>query len=398
MRHAPRMPYCGTCKTMGALYGQRSRMALNHDMVFLAELLMEQADPQEWSRAYRSYNCLTLPRRGESMPLPLEYAATVTVALAHFQIADHVEDSRGLRWKAAARALSPAYLKAAARLRRWKFPLEEMAAVLGTQAAREAKAESLEDVAEPTRIATGLVFSQGARVCGRADLGGSMYELGAKFGSLVYLLDAHEDRERDAKSGAFNAALAFPAVDVRREILTTAAEIAEGLSPVLASRLRANVDRRMGLRVMQQCACHRVSLRERLRGAVALAQTLRQREAAGILKGAAVLATVPLLAFLFPHQARRAESWRECLGLSMNLMALGSVFASSPGPPPGGPPGQVPPSGPPPPMQFRQAVPPSPSGGGGGGCCKGICCDACGEGCGECCCGECCGSCCDACG
>jgi len=41
MRHAPRLPYCGTCKTMGALYGQRSRVFLSHDVVFLAELLLE---------------------------------------------------------------------------------------------------------------------------------------------------------------------------------------------------------------------------------------------------------------------------------------------------------------------------------------------------------------------
>ena len=34
-----RFHYCGTCKTIGRLYGQRSRLLLNHDTVFMAELL-----------------------------------------------------------------------------------------------------------------------------------------------------------------------------------------------------------------------------------------------------------------------------------------------------------------------------------------------------------------------
>ena len=89
MRRAQRLPYCGTCKTLGSLYGQRSRLLLNHDTVFLAELLMEQSGQPEWGRAYRSFNCLTLPKSEGAMPLALQFAATAAVAIAHFHIADH---------------------------------------------------------------------------------------------------------------------------------------------------------------------------------------------------------------------------------------------------------------------------------------------------------------------
>ncbi len=41
MKRPPREPYCGTCKTMGERYGQKTRLLLNHDTVFLAELLLE---------------------------------------------------------------------------------------------------------------------------------------------------------------------------------------------------------------------------------------------------------------------------------------------------------------------------------------------------------------------
>ncbi len=363
MRHAPRLPYCGTCKTLGALYGQRSRMALNHDTVFLAEILLEQTGEPEWVSAYRSFNCLALPRDGR--PIALEYAATITIALAHFQIEDHGADSGQFRWKAAARWFSPAYLKAAARLRQWQFPLDAMAEILRTQAAREAHPQSLRHVAEPTVTATALVSAQGARICGRPDLAEPMYEWGSKFGYLVYLLDAYVDREDDAKTGAFNATRAFPEVDARGEILATADEIAARLSPPLASRLRTNVEERLGLRLPVLPVC-RMGPRGRLRTAVAFAQSLRKRESAGWLKGAAVLATVSALAFVFPHQARQSESWRQCLGVPFNLMALSSIFAFAAQPPPA-----------PGPTIGPARLPPNLA---SCGSCRGVCMEGCAEG------------------
>src|ERR1700732_2806021 len=94
MRRPPRLPYCGTCKTLGAVYGQRARMLLNHDAVFLAELMIEVSAEPNWSRPYRSFNCLSLPKREHAMPVALDFAAATTVALAHFKIVDHVIDTR----------------------------------------------------------------------------------------------------------------------------------------------------------------------------------------------------------------------------------------------------------------------------------------------------------------
>ena len=59
MKRAERLAYCGSCKTIGALYGQRARLLLNHDMVFLAELLTDQP---EWGPAHRSFNCMAMPK------------------------------------------------------------------------------------------------------------------------------------------------------------------------------------------------------------------------------------------------------------------------------------------------------------------------------------------------
>ena len=138
MKRAERLAYCGSCKTIGAMYGQRARLLLNHDLVFLAELLMENGKP-EWGAAHKSFNCMAMPKEH---PPALKYAATAAVVLAHFQFEDQIADSGRWRWSAAKRFFSPAYRKAAAELRRVGFPLDKLAEFLASQKQREARGVS----------------------------------------------------------------------------------------------------------------------------------------------------------------------------------------------------------------------------------------------------------------
>jgi hypothetical protein len=322
MKRAGRLAYCGSCKTIGAIYGQRARLVLNHDMVFLAELLMAHSGEPEWGPAHRSFNCMAMPKEH---PRALRYAATAAVALAHFQIEDQLVDSNRWRWRALTRVFSSSYRRAAAELRTAGFPLDEMTAMLGTQAERERRAASLGDVAEPTARATEMVFAHG-------DL--KLASIGRRFGFLVYVLDAWEDRAEDARSGDFNALLAFPSIDGRAEILSAVESIEKDLPPHLAVRLRVNVEERLGMRMRVFDGACRKPARERWKSAVEFARSMKARERAGLLKGAAVLATVSVLAFLAPHQIRSAESWRQCFGLPLNLMAAGALFATVPTPEP----------------------------------------------------------------
>jgi hypothetical protein len=375
MRRAPRLPYCGTCKTLGSVYGQRTRMLLNHDTVFLAELMMEASREPEWSRAYRSFNCMSLPKRGEALPVALDFAAATTIVLANFKIADHAEDTGRSWWRWAARMISPSYRKAAARLRAWEFPLAEVEGVLATQTAREQRANSLAEVAEPTAKSTGLFFAHGARL---VDTDVERFErIGERFGYLVYVLDAFEDRARDARSGAFNPLLKFPEIDARAEILAATAELERDLPQHLAHRLRVNVEERLGMRPRVLARNCKKPLRERWRDAKAFARSMREREHAGVLKGSLVFATVTIAAFLIPHHVRGAESWRHMLGLGMNLMAAGSLLAFADAAPPPGP---------------EQAAAPAKKSCFSGCDCSSCACDGCGDCCGACC--EC-GSCCD---
>jgi hypothetical protein len=244
--------------------------------------------------------------------------------------------------------------------------------MLGSQSVREADPRSLEDVAEPTAFATGLVFSHGARVVGRAESAARMERMGRRFGSLIYVLDALEDRERDARDGTFNALERFRHVDARAEILSLVSHIEADLPEDLAGRLRQNVKERLGMRPPVLHGACRKPVRDRWRDAAALAQRLRARERGGWAKGAMVLASVAALGFVFPHHTRTVSTWRECMGVGMNLMALGTFFATPAGP-----------------------VEPKSAGGGGALNCLGNCCTCCD--CTECCAEGCCEGCCSVC-
>jgi hypothetical protein len=368
-----RLHYCGTCKTMGRLYGQKSRVLLNHDTVFLAEVLSAVANTNssldEWQRAYQSYNCLALPDTDGEMPLPLQFAATATLILSEFKIADHITDSGRRRWRAAHRFFSKSFHSASSRLKQWNFPVDELRRCLLTQEAREARADAhaaspdatLKDLAEPTAIATAMFLQHGARLVDRAELAPTMYALGYEFGALIYLLDAFEDYEKDVRTANFNALRAAHGisdnrlpVEIRKQVIeylwSIAAEIEASLNQLpmeaswktlFISRLRSNLTHKLGARlpvighVCQIKTATKKSLHERWRDAVTLSRGLTEkrsmmhkRSRLAQLQSPFVFASVLPVALLFPQWATEANSYRECMSLGLNLMFIGSVAAT----------------------------------------------------------------------
>src|SRR5579862_4272301 len=207
-----RLHYCGTCKSIGKLYGHRFRFLLNHDTVFLAEMLSvwtgEDASLREWDAALQSRNCLRTP---EHTPFCLEYSATATLVLGDFKLLDHAEDSTNRFWRWLYRRCSPQFREASERLDKWGFPVAELRGILGSQQTRERRAWTADDpparrmdfLAEPTARATALFFQFGARLAGRPE--DAAAEMGFAFGTLVYALDALDDYDKDARDGSFNA-------------------------------------------------------------------------------------------------------------------------------------------------------------------------------------------------
>jgi hypothetical protein len=67
-----KLHYCGVCKTLGTLYGQKTRFLLNRDLVFLSELLAEISgkSPDTWNcPALHVRNCFRLPKHNEDIHL-----------------------------------------------------------------------------------------------------------------------------------------------------------------------------------------------------------------------------------------------------------------------------------------------------------------------------------------
>ena len=369
-----RLHYCGTCKTMGRLYGQKSRLLLNHDAVFLSELLSDLSPDglplEARDAAYASYNCFALPESPESMPIPLQIAASVTLLLTEFKLADQIEDSAKGRWRLAQKLYSPGFYKAAEFLQGQGFPVAALRDWRESQAKREAAARSgefcgspreiLAFVAEPTAIMTGLTFQHSAATLDYgAEIQRTMYELGRAFGELIYVLDACDDYEKDARRGDFNAIrMAFgaspetetPNAEIREQspaiLQTIAARIERelfalplpaGRAEMYAARLKRNLSRRLGLdsETETACAIHapapKTTFRERRNATLAIAQrlTAKQRDSqsgfAAQLAAPFHFAEAFAIALIFPRPAQSANSLQECRDIARNLIFIGEA-------------------------------------------------------------------------
>lgn len=211
--HDYRLHYCGTCKTMGALYGQRSRMLLNFDAVFFAELLsnLDGEDITNWHENYQKQNCFALPPNEMAMPAALRYAATANVLLAELKNDDNLRDGGGMLWRSAKWILNDSYQQANNAMQTFGLDTNLLWQEIETQEALEKSPKNqsltLSDFAAPTQKMTALVVAQAASVLQKKDLHDSLYEVGSSLGELVYFLDALEDLAQDAKNNTFNAFL-----------------------------------------------------------------------------------------------------------------------------------------------------------------------------------------------
>ncbi len=362
-----RFHYCGTCKTIGRQYGRRSRLLLNHDTVFLAELLAllsAESARENVDSAYLSYNCLSLPKSEDAAPLPLRLAAAANILLTEFKVTDRIKDAGRARWRLVQRFFSGSFRRASALLRRLDFPVEALHRLQDRQDEREAApisprrspAAALRRLASPTAAATAMFFTHGARAVGRQEAAYTLWRLGYDFGRLVYLLDAFEDYEKDWRQGEFNALRAAfgwtterltaeqrrQVVDVLLEIRYRIASrismlpIPESYAKLFSERLDHNLSHKTGrsLPVLKSEAgsCHhrRLTLAARWRNAVSFAKRMMRQEEAACAKGAwlkAHLAFVAALAvvFLVPSASSRLNSWQDCWSLGFNLMFLSAL-------------------------------------------------------------------------
>jgi hypothetical protein len=259
---------CGLCLALRSDHGQFSRLVTNYDGLIVSVLTDAQTDRS----AVRRRTAGPCPLRGmRTAPVArgegARLAAAVSLVLASAKIRDHIADGDGMLRRgplaAAARRVATGWDRAGARTgAALGFDTAVLVDAVDRQEGIEALAgpgTPLLTVTEPTETATAAAFAYTAVLAGQPGNSAPLAEAGRLFGRLAHLLDAVEDQEADAASGAWNplTATGTSPVEARRladdavhgiRLALRDAEITDDrlAHVLLAHELRTSVDRAFG--------------------------------------------------------------------------------------------------------------------------------------------------------
>ncbi|MEU3227413.1 DUF5685 family protein [Streptomyces sp. NPDC006976] len=256
---------CGLCLALRSDHGQFARIVTNYDGLIVSVLTEAQTERTPAQRRTAGPCPLRSMRtapvaRGEGARL----AAAVSLVLASAKVRDHVADRDGLLARrpvaAAARRVAAGWDRAGARTgARLGFDTAVLVDAVDRQTGIELLAgpgTPLLTVTEPTETATAAAFAHTAVLAGKPHNAEPLAEAGRLFGRLAHLLDAVEDQEADAASGAWNplTATGTSRAEARRlcddalrgvRLALRDAEFTDGrlAHVLLAHELRRSVDR-----------------------------------------------------------------------------------------------------------------------------------------------------------
>ncbi|MFD4526430.1 DUF5685 family protein [Streptomyces sp. NPDC058470] len=204
---------CGLCLALRGDHGQFARVVTNYDGLLVSVLTEAQAERTTgWRRTAGPCPLRGMRTASVAQGEGARLAAAVSLVLASAKVRDHVADGDGLL------ARRPVALAARRVARSWGRAGARTGAEVGFDTAvlvdavdRQIDVEALAGlgtplltVTEPTETATAAAFAHTAVLAGRPGNAVPLAEAGRLFGRLAHLLDAVEDRETDAASGAWN--------------------------------------------------------------------------------------------------------------------------------------------------------------------------------------------------
>ncbi|WP_405994284.1 DUF5685 family protein [Streptomyces sp. NBC_00986] len=219
---------CGLCLALRGDHGQFARVVTNYDGLILSVLTEAQVERAGggWRRTAGPCPLRGMRTASVAQGEGARLAAAVSLVLASAKVRDHVADGDGLLARRpvalAARRVAGSWGRAGART---GSAVGFDAAVLVEAVERQFGIESLAGlgtpiltVTEPTETATAAAFAHTAILAGRSGNAVPLAEAGRLFGRLAHLLDAVEDKESDAASGAWNplTATGTPLTEARR--------------------------------------------------------------------------------------------------------------------------------------------------------------------------------------
>lgn len=188
--------YCGVCQELKECHGQLSRVTLTYDMTFLAILL---SGLYEGDSHIEKQRCLVHPlRKHTCIRNPYTaYAADMNVLLCYYDLLDDWEDERKLSGLLGSRAVRRAFCRAA---RRYPRQYRAVRRYLKRLKVCEAAGSGDLDLAAGY---TGELFAE-IFAMRRDPWQEVLGRIGFHLGKFIYLMDAWEDVERDAKKGSYN--------------------------------------------------------------------------------------------------------------------------------------------------------------------------------------------------
>lgn len=195
--------YCGLCRTMGKRHGFLARFTLNYDFTFLAMVLACGSEPCQ----FKQCRCPAHPFQKRKMCLnmpALEVAADESMILSWQKLRDDAVDDgfwRGLPARLASLLLKPAYKKAAAA--RPEFDRTVTQCLNELHAMEKERCASLDRPAD----AFARILQAAAPKTENASRDRAVEQLLYHVGRWIYLVDAWDDREEDAKTGNYNPVL-----------------------------------------------------------------------------------------------------------------------------------------------------------------------------------------------
>ena len=194
-----RAAYCGLCHTLGKRYGFFARFLLNFDFTLLAILLSEGKTPE-----CRNCRCIAHPCKANCTmdeTDALDLAADRSMILFWWQLQDHIAD-HGLFGGIKYRALSLLYRRTYRRARDYApdFDAQVQRHLNDLVEKEHACCASIDEAAEPFAALMADIADCVEDATKRRILRQLFYHLGR----WIYLVDAADDYEKDAKEDCYN--------------------------------------------------------------------------------------------------------------------------------------------------------------------------------------------------
>lgn len=190
--------YCSLCKTLGRRYGPFAQLTLNYDMTFYALLALSA---REQKPAFVTGCCSYNPAKKclRTKAAALDFVADVSMLMVYYQWRDKLED--GSFWGKLLWAVPGLFFLWAGRRAKKRAPQAER--IIRTAVTAQRLAETApEAYRTPDPYAHPSAFALGA-LCELLEP--QLRGMGYLVGRWVYLADAADDMEDDAKHGQFNA-------------------------------------------------------------------------------------------------------------------------------------------------------------------------------------------------